>query len=466
MTDVEVDNDWADSEDDEAGISDGPQESAESTVDEQATTLETKLIRDLANHDIEVRGMESEYIAFSAHPKWGEYPYETNHLPRDRSAELAATLARGATLCTRWAGIAIPTLGYIEVLIRPNSSVPTPSSAIRSLSRMVADEIDIECRHVHDGGGLESLDFTEHRRGEPDVKLHLVGEKACLEVSPPSSTCHILANSGYRGRPRFSYAVKMDFGQSMKLEEIEAAAEPLLNSLIYELDVRNGTKLRVVRWPSRVNQQRPTRTTRPNRIVRFPETRIDPEVSVLFGFAGSASGNPPLAFLSYYQVLENFFPVAARRNALRKLELELTDPRFDRHNDKYLMRLLSVGENAATSSESSQLKVLVEEFVRDSSLRDFFADHDWGKHFTRNGPIRGVNDNINPENRQTSLSNQVADRVYRIRNRIVHAKDDPKFESTPALLPQSDEAEALGPDIELVRFLAYEVILSAQARGR
>ncbi|MFJ9980214.1 hypothetical protein [Streptomyces cyaneofuscatus] len=173
-----------------------------------------------------------------------------------------------------------------------------------------------------------------------------------------------------------------------------------------------------------------------------------------------------MAFLSYYQVLENFFPVATRRSALRKLELELSDQRFDRHQDKFLMRILAVGENAASSSESTQLRVLLEEFVRGGSLQDFFTERDWGKHFTKNGPIRGITDPINPENRQVSLSQQVADRVYKIRNRIVHAKDDPKFDSVPALLPQSDEAESLWPDIELVRLLAFEVILSTQTRVR
>ncbi|WP_431035597.1 hypothetical protein ACQYWQ_16980 [Streptomyces sp. P6-2-1] len=199
--------------------------------------------------------------------------------------------------------------------------------------------------------------------------------------------------------------------------------------------------------------------------MRFPEIKIESEVSVLFRFAGSATGNPPLAFLSYYQVLENFFPVAGRRGALKKIELELADPRFDRRSDKSLMRLLDVGETSATASEAAHLKTLLKDFVRHDVLLEFFSKRQWGKHFTKQGPIRGITDNINPDNQHTILSHQVAERVYRIRNRIVHAKDDPKYLNTPALLPQSDEAEALWPDIDLVRLLACEVILSAQVRS-
>jgi hypothetical protein len=129
------------------------------------------------------------------------------------------------------------------------------------------------------------------------------------------------------------------------------------------------------------------------------------------------------------------------------------------------MRLLDVGENAAAASEAAHLKMLLEEFVRKDVLDSFFSENHWGKHFTKQGPIKGITENINLENKQTPLAHQVAERVYRIRNRIVHAKDDPKYQNTPALLPQSDEAEALWPDIDLVRLLACEVILSAQVRS-
>jgi hypothetical protein len=59
-------------------------------------------------------------------------------------------------------------------------------------------------------------------------------------------------------------------------------------------------------------------------------------------------------------------------------------------------------------------------------------------------------------NAEQSLSDQVADRVYQIRNRIVHAKKDRRF--APALLPRSTESNALIPDVLLVRLLATEAI--------
>ncbi|RJO69760.1 hypothetical protein D5S18_28060 [Nocardia panacis] len=269
----------------------------------------------------------------------------------------------------------------------------------------------------------------------------------------------MLANRGtFGGSMTWRMSIRVRFDRTMAKSALESDAKALLNSLVYELDVRNDLKLRLVAWPIEQTKKFPVRRHR-NREVRFPEIEVDPQVAALFSFAGTAAENPPLAFLSYYQVLETYFPTAIKRSALRELELALADPRFDRKNKKSLGRILSIGEGVAGASENSALRELIEHNVRDEELRDFFVRHDWGKQFTKQGPIIGIEDNINVDNKQVPLAYQVADRVYRIRNRIVHTKGDFKYKTVPPLLPQSVEAEQLYPDIELLRLLAYEVIL-------
>ncbi|GAA1265237.1 hypothetical protein GCM10009579_24590 [Streptomyces javensis] len=460
ITNDGTDGDWPDVDEDmtEESITD-PKPTPDTLTD-----LEKNLIRKLTSHGIDCKKIERGYLVFSTNPKWDDSISSETRLPRDRATELFEQLNNKVRTSSRWAGIAIESTGYLEILLRPNTQSVIRDLLARSFGRLIADDFEIHCKHRGDDQFL-SLSFPGLKTVAEPFRLHLAGPHCCIELSGPSPACHVLANEGYTHRPRYLASLKVEFDQEMPIHDIEAEAESIINSLTYELDVRNNVKARVVRWPSK-SGNRPYRRTRANRVVRFPQTKIDPEVSVLFGFAGSASGNPPLSFLSYYQVLESFFPFATRQSAIRKLELELSDPRFDRRDDKYLMRLLSVGENAAAEPESTQLRILLEEFVREAKLVEFFSENDWGKHFSKNGPIQGMSENINPENRTKLLSHQVADRVYKIRNRIVHAKDDPKFESVPALLPQSEEAEALWPDIELVRFLAFEVILSAQARSK
>jgi len=63
------------------------------------------------------------------------------------------------------------------------------------------------------------------------------------------------------------------------------------------------------------------------------------------------------------------------------------------------------------------------------------------------------------------LTNQVANRIYDLRNRVVHAKEDggPAV-GVEVLLPFSAESERLTADVALIRFIAQKVII-ADRRG-
>ncbi|MCQ9132657.1 hypothetical protein [Streptomyces hilarionis] len=458
MAAQEHEEDWDDAE----PLEEGSEEDSPSATAETAS--EHRMIRALAEHKIDLRSTKVDSFQFTAHPKWNLPGSREVHLPRSYHATLLTQLEKKVVHTSRWAGIAIPSDGFLEVLLGLNQSQMPVSHLARRLSMLVADSPESECARRHDPDNSSSINFARFRDDSRTYKIHLTGEAACIELSGPSPACHILTNHGFSQLPRYTTSLRIFYDRSMKPEEIEESAEPIIASFLYELDVRNHLNMRPPKWPSQTDRRRPAHVEQPERIVRFPEVAIEPEISVLFRFAGSANGNPPLAFLSYYQVLESFFPVAGKKSALKKIERELTNPLFNRHNDKHLMRLLNVGESAAAASESAHLKMLLDEFVRRDILIDFFRDNQWGKHFTKQGPIRGIEENINLENKQTPLAHQVAERVYRIRNRIVHAKDDPRYQDTPALLPQSDEAESLWPDIDLVRLLVCEVILSDQVR--
>jgi hypothetical protein len=236
--------------------------------------------------------------------------------------------------------------------------------------------------------------------------------------------------------------------------------DELVRSLVYELDIRNG---KIVGSTVRPLPRSSKRLASPSNYldrVRFPQVQIQPEVADLFNFAGHVYDNPPLAFLSYYQTLEYFIPAAVRQSTFKMIRRELRDPMFDRESDSSILRIVSAAERSSRLVEADQLRALVREYVRRNRLDEFFA-MDWEVYFTKHGPISGV-EAINPSNPTKDLGDQVADRIYQIRNRIVHAKDDPRYEDARVMLPRSREAEALRPDIELVRLLATEAILARQ----
>ncbi|NEA79452.1 hypothetical protein G3I30_10135 [Actinospica acidiphila] len=450
---TEGEEEWVEEEGGQEGIG-GDLDSPNSVP--PLTATESQAVEITAKAGIKFDRFTERFLIFRPHPRLQDRP-ETL-VARQDAHSLLAQMQDRPTHTKKWAGIAICSRGYIEVLVRR----AVPFALYRTLQHLRSDEPS--CQHI--GNQAFHTSSFDIEGAQSETPIHLVGRDACIEISSTSPACHTLASgSRFRARPNFSHSVKVSFGRPMEADELEDEAERLVNSLIYELDVRNNIKIFTAQWPVDNDFRRRRMRTQTLQSVRFPETEIEPAVSVLFGFAGRATENPPLAFLSYYQILESFYPMASRRSGIRELGLALADQRFNRHDKKHLMGILAIGENAANGTESEQLRTVLGEFVRSQSLVEFFSLSIWGKHFTKQGPIKGITDSINLENKQTPLAKQVAERVYRIRNRIVHAKDDPKYADVPALLPQSSEAESLGPDIELVRLLSYEVILAMQTPG-
>ncbi|HRP76956.1 MAG TPA: hypothetical protein PKZ27_15240, partial [Rhodocyclaceae bacterium] len=66
---------------------------------------------------------------------------------------------------------------------------------------------------------------------------------------------------------------------------------------------------------------------------------------------------------------------------------------------------------------------------------------------------------INRQNKVIDLINQVSDRIYDIRCKVVHVKSDDGDAELELLLPYTEEAEKLVFDIELVQFLAQKVLI-------
>jgi hypothetical protein len=363
-------------------------------------------------------------------------------------------------------GLMIPSQGYIELVLR--SRVTSPRAIATRLFNLEAPEL--ACRHQDSAYALPSLPFRMlGEEGEAERRIHLSGKDGipCLEISNASPLGAAfysrvmdpgLARRAAMQTP-FLPTLKIDYSSPVEAGRLERRSQEVARALLYELDVRNGI---VMEFDERTRQTGIDSDWRGANLekIRYPRTKLQYEVSSLFGFASQAIGDQPLAFLSYYQTLEYFIPAAVRQNALKAIRRELRDPSFDEASSESLLRIVAAAEGSISAAEASQFRILLNEYVRAGRLDEFFH-HNWGNYFTRQGPIQGV-EPINTRNATLSLANQVADRIYQIRNRIVHAKDDPRYGSARVLLPRSAEANALAPDVLLVRLLATEAIAASQ----
>lgn len=362
-------------------------------------------------------------------------------------------------------GLMVPARGYAE-LICSRLSVMAADKAFR------LDSGGVECIHKHDACALPSLPFRwPSEEGQSFKRLHLSGngnDAPCVEISNASPLALLYygrafdggrARLGYRQIP-FLSTLKIAYGTALNRDQLRQNSEKIARSLIYELNFRNGVVVELDAPALGPDIALARRAPEVFKEVRYPRTTVQYEVSILFGFASQVADDPPLAFLSYYQALEYFFPVFMRERAIKGIRRELRDPAFDEASTESLLRVLGAAEGAFPRTEQHQLRVLVKEYARAGKLEDFFS-RNWGNYFSNKGPIKGV-PSVNVKNTGQNLSEQVADRIYQIRNRIVHSKDDPKYGDARVLLPRSAESNALTPDVLLVRLLATEAIAARQ----
>lgn len=401
--------------------------------------------------------------------------YRRHHLiPVGQLDTLEAQSAGGVKRIPDYFGFFSPKQGYFEVAIehsrRGRSMVAAGLIALKCQDAM-------ECKHT-EGNPIPSLDVPQLKRDglgkaiRPDqelIPIHVTdGQGTCIEISPASPMGILFSLPNARSRlssqtiedvvPNIS--VKIDFGSEMSEDEILKKGMEKVNSLLYELSVRNDQPYRMI---GTALYERELRRQSKRRFVdvRFPVTSLPHEAAELFSSAEAARDNPVVAFLSFYQVLEYYFPYAIRKDSIRKVRREIVDLQFSVSDDESIMRVISTMENSVNASESAQIAALLTQSVRESVLEEFLSREDSVLHFSRRGPISGVGW-INTSNGSKALAGQVAERVYKIRNRIVHAKDDPKYSDVRVLLPNSREAYALQPDIDLVRLLAVEVVADSQ----
>ncbi|MER7236071.1 hypothetical protein ABT348_34645 [Streptomyces olivaceus] len=331
-------------------------------------------------------------------------------------------------------------------------------SASHQISRIDWDyATPLTCRHEFD----PDVTSARGRKLFPGFHVTSPNGDTCVELSQTSPIAGFFVSGGRILRPDvLDYTLKVYTSipapTGERLERIRRVADGTL----FELNVKSNLALSL-KPRDRVSLPRVMRSFKPVKSVSFPATEIPREVAALFSFAAEARDNPPFSFLSYYQILEYYMPLASKRDALKRIRREIRDLSFDVASDVSILRVLNAAERVKGLGEEDALKILVRDCVREDTLDAFFDTEGAREHFSRKGPISGV-PAVNPAATNEALAVQVAKRIYALRNRIVHAKDDPRYAERPQLLPRSGEANSLELDVMLSRFVALETIADLQ----
>jgi len=174
---------------------------------------------------------------------------------------------------------------------------------------------------------------------------------------------------------------------------------------------------------------------------------------------------PLLQFLAYYQVIEFYFVSYSQEDAKRKIQSILKDPTFRLDRDADIGRLLSTfsARGQGFGDERSQLRACINACVDSAELRKYLTETDDRSEFFSSKQKGLTGHKLPIANKDADLRNDVADLVYDIRCKIVHTKGDAREGQVDLLLPFSKEADLLFHDIELLQYLARQVLISASS---
>lgn len=267
-----------------------------------------------------------------------------------------------------------------------------------------------------------------------------------------------------RNRP----TLKISGHQFTEHDDALSAFENISSAFFFELDMLAGVALTLhrTRGPAVGSSRSPSDTERRTCTpLSVPRKRYSNEAISLYMYGRSAMGMPLLQFLAYYQCIEYFFPSHWNAEMISRVRRTLNDPRFDSDNDKDVNRLIQMTstQGRVGAPEREQLKATVSGCVDSDELTAFLQDcsEESFEALMTKGHIRGVRP-LTLQDKQNRLTHQVADRMYDLRCRVVHSKEDGGVSQADVLLPFGREADRLFADIALARFLAQKAIIAGR----
>lgn len=288
-------------------------------------------------------------------------------------------------------------------------------------------------------------------------RLAVEQDGVSIEISPATAEFGILLQGGI--------TVKVDGVKTTNHDAAVQALERYATAMLFELDLVYGLPVQLAKR-RRANRRR--RPTLPDHPPRFPRNQYAGQALELYQYGREAAGLPLLEYLAYYQSLEYFFPFFAREQTVNSVRSQLLNPAFDALNDAALNRLINLAAAAARSgmAEREQLRATIRACMNEADVREFIElSPEYTDHFcSKKQTIKGVGA-IQLNGSQVDLRDQAADRIYAIRCRIVHSKQDGGGTSEEVLLPSSAEAESLQADIEMLRLVAQRALIARAARA-
>jgi len=258
------------------------------------------------------------------------------------------------------------------------------------------------------------------------------------------------------------YSLQIHSESEKTVKEFEELADSFMFTISYNLSV---AMIKIKFLDEYIPTERIHRVRRTS-IEKFEPPRRKYIPSLVHHYQmGIATDDPMLQFISFYQILEYFFEKIYKEELFSKIRNKITNPSFSYKNDSDLNGLIKIVKSnmqtrggAISYNENYALRLTLKKYITDlDELKEKLKEYDKTLlNYYQNNPVPFSKGNIinwNSQDTNTILEN-IADRIYKTRNSIIHSKESDK----PKYTPFKDE-KSLSKEIPLVKFMAEEAII-------
>jgi hypothetical protein len=310
--------------------------------------------------------------------------------------------------------------------------------------------------------GISIREVTKRMEDGIDDRLELDeggGKGVRISIGRPSKT--LLAMLNYLGREE-ALSVRVEGLQITKNVEAAEQLGRVTNSLFFELRRKRDIELFVSRhyevetslWTMESGRDR-----RRESEVSFPKFEYDKQPIELYWHAVSAYKMPLLQYLAYYQILEYYFKKYSVLGAKKEISNCLKDPEFNADDDNDIVKIVTcvTGKLGPHVRENDLLRDTIRECVSEDDVVLELSSEPLKEYFKKEYKLVSQL-KVSQENKEVDIRDQLAERIYDIRCRIVHTKEDDK---RGRIMPFTKEEVLLRRfDLPLIETIADKVLIA------
>lgn len=317
---------------------------------------------------------------------------------------------------------------------------------------------------------IYNLDNFDNLRGRKPMYMlrYALDRKEVIEQYFDDEKNEVALFSLIRLYFRHNFSLKITTDKKYKIDEFETLSDSFLYNVAYNTNIL----LKRISETLDNTSLDAFKISRRNYNISAPKRKYVQKLLEQYNTAIS-SRDPFIQFICYYHIIEHFYEDVYNEALINNLRLELTNPGFSIKNDKNISKLIDIvkkklkqNKEEFSINELEALELVLKKYVSLDELKsqlnslepkciDYYNNTNVKFCERTKLNFADLKDESNYKN--------IAKRIYKTRNALVHYKSDDKSTKELKVYSPFNDKKALEKEIPLMRIIAEIIILNNSA---